>query len=30
MEKSTIETPNYNSENVSGKLFCQMQAVRKV
>jgi len=30
MKKFTIENPNYNTENVSGKLFCQMQAVSEV
>jgi len=30
MKKSTIGNPNYNTEIVSGKLSCQMQAVSKV
>jgi len=28
--KSTIETSNFNTENVSEKFFCQMQAVSMV
>jgi hypothetical protein len=30
IKKSTIETSNYNTENVSEKFFCQMQAVSMV
>jgi len=30
MKKSTIENPNYNTENVSEKLLCQMQTISTV
>ena len=30
MKKFTIENPNYDTENGSGKLFRQMQAVSKM